>query len=214
MSTIGKFITLEGVDGSGKTVQANKICEYLTSLGINNIHVREPGGTKFGESIRDMVLYNNQISSLTEVFLFFAARNELLKDVILPSLQNNIWVICDRFYDSTLVYQGILGEADIEDIMKIKDITMGDFEPDLTLIFDTNIETAMKRVAHRNINSNKYDLMESMKYQKIIEGYRKIAETFSFRSVIIKSTKTEEVVFRSIKDILHSHFSINLESDC
>lgn len=207
----GKFITLEGVDGSGKTIQAKKICEYLSSIGIPHTLLREPGGTEFGESIRNLVLSNTSISPITEVLLFFAARSELVRQLVLPNLERGVWVICDRFYDSTLVYQGVLGQADIEKIMQIKDITIGELEPDLTLVFDLPSQKAIKRVMDRNADINKYDLMTIEKYKKIIDGYRKIAELFSFRCVKIKAADKETVVFKQVMDALQKFFSFYLD---
>lgn len=207
----GKFITLEGVDGSGKTIQAKKICEYLSSIGIPHTLLREPGGTEFGESIRNLVLSNASISPITEVLLFFAARSELVRQLVLPNLERGVWVICDRFYDSTLVYQGVLGQADIEKIMQIKDITIGELEPDLTLVFDLPSQKAIKRVMDRNADINKYDLMTIEKYKKIIDGYRKIAELFSSRCVKIKAADKETVVFKQVMDALQKFFSFYLD---
>lgn len=205
---LGKFITLEGVDGSGKSIQAKNISNYLKSININNILIREPGGTNFGEKLRDIILFNKNISPLSETLLFFAARNELLKTIIFPTLEKGIWVICDRFYDSTLVYQGILGNVDIENIMKIKDIVMNDFEPDLTIILQLNAKTAIKRVHTRNSTLNKFDNLDISYYEKMINAYTKIFYTFPFRCNIINSNKTENHVFEEIKNLLHQKFNI------
>lgn len=204
----GKFITLEGVDGSGKSIQAKNISNYLKSISINNILIREPGGTNFGEKLREVILFNKDISPLSETLLFFAARNELLKTVIFPTLEKGIWVICDRFYDSTLVYQGILGNVDIENIMQIKDMVMQDFEPDLTIILQLNAKTAIKRVHERNSTLNKFDNLDITHYEKMINAYTKIFYTFPFRCNIINSNKTENHVFEEIKNLLHKKFNI------
>lgn len=204
----GKFITLEGVDGSGKSIQAKNISNYLKSININNILIREPGGTNFGEKLREVILFNKDISPLSETLLFFAARNELLKTVIFPTLEKGIWVICDRFYDSTLVYQGILGNVDIENIMQIKDMVMQDFEPDLTIILQLNAKTAIKRVHERNSTLNKFDNLDITHYEKMINAYTKIFYTFPFRCNIINSNKTENHVFEEIKNLLRKKFNI------
>lgn len=204
----GKFITLEGVDGSGKSIQAKNISNYLKSININNILIREPGGTNFGEKLREVILFNKDISPLSETLLFFAARNELLKTVIFPTLEKGIWVICDRFYDSTLVYQGILGNVDIENIMQIKDMVMQDFEPDLTIILQLNAKTAIKRVHERNSTLNKFDNLDITHYEKMINAYTKIFYTFPFRCNIINSNKIENHVFEEIKNLLRKKFNI------
>lgn len=214
MPNSGKFITLEGVDGSGKTVQANLLSEFLSKNGIKNIHIREPGGTPLGEKIRSEILVNQDIDPLTSVFMFFAARNELLRKVITPALTEGTWVICDRFYDSTLVYQGILEGVDVEGIMQIKDITMGAFEPDLTLVFNIPPSVALERVRFRASDNTKYDSMDLAKYEQITEGYKKICEIFRFRCAILKSNKDAQKVFEEVKNLLQERFPSSLQAVC
>lgn len=212
---LGKFITFEGVDGSGKTCQAKILFETLQKNSIKAKLLREPGGTEFGEKIRKIILETKDISAFTEVILFFAARNELWTKEIIPSIQNGEYVICDRFYDSTIVYQGFYKNTDIEKIMLLKNLIIGNFEPDLTFVFDLNSETAIKRVIKRKLELNKsvtdkFDSIDTGYYNTIIEGYRKIAEVFSFRTKLIKANKPMHIIAEQIRKITSAKFNLNL----
>lgn len=212
MQKLGKFITFEGVDGAGKTVQVERTKNFLIQKGIKTIAIREPGSTEIGEKIRNLIL-ENEMSAISETLMFFAARAELVQQIITPSLQAGTWVICDRFYDSTLVYQGVLKNFDIEKIMQLKFLTIGDLEPDLTIILNLSPEISAKRVAKRtshetNSEKNKFDDMQLSYYKKISESYEKIADIFDYRAEIINANKSEEKVSESIKKILIDKFQI------
>jgi len=217
---LGKFITFEGVDGSGKTSQAEILLKTLLNHGIKAKLLREPGGTEFGEKIRKIILETKEIASFTEVLLFFAARNELWTKEIIPSLEAGEYVICDRFYDSTIVYQGFFKDSDIEKIMLLKNLILGKAEPDLTFVFDLNPETAIKRVVKRKTEligakdiNDKFDSIDSGYYDTIIEGYRKIADIFSFRTKLIKANKPMHIISEQIRQITAQKFDLNLEEE-
>ena len=213
---LGKFITFEGVDGSGKTKQAEFLANTLNNNGIKTHLLREPGGTIFGEKIRNVILGTKDISSFTEVLLFFAARNELFEKEILPTISKGEYVICDRFYDSTIVYQGFFKNTDIEKIMNLKNIILGNFEPDLTFVMDINEKLAIERVLKRkseitSTSEDKFDSIDENYYKTIIEGYKRIADVFSYRTKLIKANKPFNIISENIKRIIEKKFNLNLK---
>lgn len=194
----GKFITFEGGDGTGKSTQVRLLSEKLSSIGLEVVTTREPGGTALGEELRTLLKssISSDIDPLTECFLMFAARREHFTKVIKPNIDAGKIVISDRFYDSTLVYQGSLKSVSHEDIMHIKHITLGTFEPDLTIILDMPSEAAIARIKGRNKHaSNKceqttdaYDQMNLEKHNAVRNAFLKIADTFSFRTHVINAS--------------------------
>ncbi len=194
----GKFITFEGGEGVGKTTQVNLLARKLTELGFK-VHVtREPGGDVIGESIRTVLKsFVDSMDPMCETLLLFAGRRDHYVKVIEPLLKSGTIVICDRFYDSTLVYQGALKKVDVEDIMKLKYMTIGDFEPDLTLVLDMSAKASMRRTAARSLIPDVYDMLGEEKHNLIRTGFRKIAEIFP-RVKLIDAGGPEDVVLGKI----------------
>ncbi len=148
----GKFITLEGLDGAGKSVAAEAVVSTIQKAGFEVVTTREVGGTPIGEKLRKLVLSkDSEILPNAEVLLMFAARSQHLEQLILPNIEAGRWVVCDRFTDSTYAYQGGGRELPFDRIAQIEQWAQGEFRPDLTLLFDTDIETAQQRV--RQIDS-------------------------------------------------------------
>lgn len=209
----GKFITFEGGEGVGKSTQARLLCEKLNQFGIKNIKTREPGGSSVAEEIRKILkASSSRIDSICDAMLVFAARRDHFINLIKPALDQGIWVICDRFYDSSLVYQGILKSVPIENLMQLKYISIGDFEPDLTIILDMDTTTSADRVAKRNQTISheldKYDLMPQTDYDIIRDGFLKIADTFSDRAKIIKASGSEHTIASKIFNLLQNFFNL------
>ncbi|MDR1910350.1 MAG: dTMP kinase [Holosporales bacterium] len=208
----GQFITFEGGEGTGKSTQIQRAAAYLRAQNIPVEVVREPGGTPEGEVLRDL-WKNPPCATLwdppTEAFLLFTARRILLCRVIWPCIQQGTWVLCDRFYDSTLVYQGMLGGADIEKLMQLKYLTMGDFEPDLTLLFDVPTSTALQRLAQRKDARHdgvvRYDTMAREQHEKVRQAYLRLAEIFSFRVRLVKARASADAVAQAVQAILATH---------
>ena len=187
-----KFITLEGVDGAGKSTHIDFIKSYFVSKSLDYILTREPGGTNLGEKIREILL-NDEMSPITESLLMFAARSEHLSQLIQPNLKNGVTVICDRFTDSSYAYQSGGKDVSILVIKQLKSIVQEDLEPDLTLLFDLPVELSIERLN----NSRVLDRFEKQNYefhQKVRESYLNIANKNKDRFCIIDST-------RSISDI-------------
>jgi dTMP kinase len=207
---LGKFITFEGGDGVGKSTQARLLCDYLRKHRGLNVHfTREPGGTENAEKIRE-ILKTSTFDAIAETLLLFAARREHYMKVISPLLLQGYFVICDRFYDSSIVYQGLLKKVDIESVMQLKHMIVGDFEPDLTIILDIDPHVSAKRLMARNLIPDEYDLMAFEKHNLIREGYRKIADVFSFRSVLINANGSEASVLAKILKAMQNYLQIYL----
>lgn len=194
----GKFITFEGGEGVGKSTQVKLLAEKLRELGHKVFVTREPGGAELGEKIRSLLKISTQVDPIFELLLIFAARRDHFVKLIVPHLENSEIVICDRFYDSSLVYQGILKNVQVERIMELKQMTLGYFEPDLTIILDMDVEKSRQRLAERSLIADEYDSMNAEKHELVRQGFKKISEIFSFRSVLINAGGSERNVFSKI----------------
>ena len=208
MQLRGKFITLEGGEGVGKTTQIHMLYEFLNTRRIKVKVTREPGGDEVGEKIRAVIKSAaiTKMDPLCETLLLFAARRDHFIKIIQPLLEQGYTVICDRFYDSTLVYQGLLKNVSIEDIMKLKQMTIGNTEPDLTIILDVDSEVSTKRLSMRNLIQDEYDTMKKEQHDIIRKGFQNIAEVFSFRSVMINATGNEQTVFAKVIKAIEKKF--------
>ena len=208
MQLSGKFITFEGGEGVGKTTQIHLLYEFLNTRRIKVKVTREPGGDAVGEKIRAVIKSAaiTKMDPLCETLLLFAARRDHFIKIIQPLLEQGYTVICDRFYDSTLVYQGLLKNVSIEDIMKLKQMTIGNTEPDLTIILDVDSEVSTKRLSMRNLIQDEYDTMKKEQHDIIRKGFQNIAEVFSFRSVMINATGNEKTVFAKVIKAIEKKF--------
>ena len=197
------FITLEGIEGTGKSTSAQFLAEYLRSNGIDFILTREPGGTKIAEKIRKVLLEHNQESMHpdTEMLLYFAGRAQHLNQVILPALQRGQWVICDRFTDTSYAYQGCGRGISHEKIAVLEKWVQGDLRPDYTLLFDVVVSTGLDRIKKNRI----LDRMEVEKesfFEKVRNCYLERAHKEPKRFHIIDANKTLQEVAAQIKDFL------------
>ncbi|MDR1333729.1 MAG: dTMP kinase [Holosporaceae bacterium] len=193
----GRFITFEGCEGVGKSTQAKLLAEKLTAEGWK-VHVtREPGGAELGEKIRDILKKTSLIDPICELLLLFAARRDHFVRLIAPMMEDGYLVICDRFYDSSLVYQGLLKRIPFSDILKLKQMVVGEFEPNLTIILDVNVDVSIERIKTRRI-FDEYDEMGRDQYEIIRSGFQKISEIFPFRTLLINAEGSEKTVFSRI----------------
>lgn len=194
------FITFEGADGCGKTTQIKLIDEYLRSKGYKTLLTREPGSKGLGEKIREILLnYDGEVSSRCESFLFLADRAQHVDCIIKPALQEGTIVLCDRHTDSTVAYQGYGRGLDIEEIKKLNAIATGGLKPDLTIVFDVDIETSQSR-----IGKNK-DRMESAGiefFKKVREGFLEIAKEEPERVKVINSSDTIENIHKKVVELI------------
>lgn len=205
-SSSGFFITLEGIDGSGKTTQALLLKENLEqSQSREVILVREPGGTKLAEQIREILLHNKP-SGIAQVLLFYTARMSLLAEVILPKLQSGAIVICDRFVDSTVVYQSILGGLGHENLHAINAITIGNITPDLTILLNIPPKIALDRLRLRNNSkTDDFDIREEQYIINLSAAYQKVAEENKYRIVQINADDSAEAVLQNVLMLVKNH---------
>jgi dTMP kinase len=192
------FISFEGIEGSGKSTQSKKLHEFFASQNKKSILTREPGGTKAGEKIREILIDEDieNLTAKTELFLNFAARLEHVKKLINPALTAGGVVICDRFFDSTFAYQGSAFGLDESLIEEVKQMTIGDLVPDITFLIDVPVEFAFDRIANRADN-NRYEKLGLEFHRKVREGFLLLAKK-NKRIKIIDGTKTIDEVFSQI----------------
>jgi dTMP kinase len=180
MSDRGCFITFEGVDGTGKTTHIEKLAADLKSEGRKVVMLREPGGTQIGEQIRQILLKREHqaMADVSELFLFAAARAQLVREVIRPALERGEHVLCDRFIDSTVAYQGYGRGLGVELVQKVNDAAVGETRPDLTIWIDIEPDELAKRLGKRNTDnkSDRLDLESNAFRARVREGYVKIQE--------------------------------------
>ncbi|MDN5311605.1 dTMP kinase [Thermoanaerobacteraceae bacterium SP2] len=193
----GKFITIEGPDGAGKTTQVKKIYEYLTSRGRKVLVTREPGGTALGEKLREVLLSPAGESPVpeAEALIYAASRAQLIKNVISPALLRGTYVLCDRFVDSSLAYQGWARGLGIEEILGINRWFIGELWPDLTILLDIDPEVSLKRLERARDRLEK----ETLEFHKRVrEGFLKVREIFPERIVAVDASRSPEEVFDRI----------------
>lgn len=206
-ATRGRFITFEGGEGSGKSTQIKLLAERLDAEGLRIIVTREPGGSPGAEIIRHVLLsgVGKMLGSEAETLLFIAARDDHVRNVIEPALAQNVWVLCDRFGDSTRVYQGHAGKVDLRVLDAMERVTIGSLKPDLTFILDVPVEVGMQRAAKRR-GADTPDRFEGENidfHRKLREGYRAIAAREPERCVVIDATEPREHVTDAIWLALH-----------
>jgi dTMP kinase len=194
----GKFITFEGGEGTGKSTQAKLLADRLSVLGLGVKLTREPGGSPGAEIIRHVLLSGaaKPLGPEAEAMLFAAAREDHLTHTIRPALEKGHWVVCDRFADSTRVYQGVLGHVDARLIRRLEKITVGDTRPDLTLVLDAPAETGLARAQARRGDSQT-DRFESENldfHSRLREAYRQLAVDEPDRCFLIDASEPQERV--------------------
>ena len=201
----GKFITIDGVEGAGKSTQIAFICDYLKSRQIDVVLTREPGGTDVGEKIRELLLSNTtgKMHADTELMLMFAARNEHIQNKILPALEKGAWVLSDRFSDASYAYQGGGRGLSIERIAQLEAWTLQDFVPDMTLLLDLSVELGMSRVENRGekdrIESEAMDF-----FNRVRQTYIDRSKQYPDRIKLIDSSQTPEHTKAQIQAILET----------
>ena len=185
----GRLITLEGGEGAGKSTQARKLAEWLRQRGIAVELTREPGGSPGAEEIRALLVTGEpgRWDPLSELMLHYAARRDHMVRTILPALDAGRWVICDRFIDSTLAYQGHGLGIPIDTITAVREAVLGDFKPDLTLILDVELETGRARTSARAGGEDRYERMGAAFHARVRDGFRKIAAAEPGRCIVVST---------------------------
>ena len=201
--TRGYFITLEGGEGAGKSTQARRLRDFLQASGRDALLTREPGGTAAAEAIRALLLDpQTRLAPLAETLLHFAARADHVAGVITPALERGAVVICDRFFDSTMAYQGYgmgVPQAAITELIRLTGLT-----PDLTLILDIPESEIKSRLISRGAPADRYERMDAAMAGRIRQGFREIAAREPARCVLIDGTASEDRVFHAVLEAIQA----------
>lgn len=208
----GLFITFEGVDGCGKSTQMRFLSEYLTERGIEPVLTREPGGCNISEQIRDMVLdiENREMGDRTEALLYAAARAQHVEEVVRPAVKAGKIVLCDRFIDSSLAYQGVGRGLGIDKVMDINRFAMGDMMPDKTFFLDFPPQLAFGRMSKKRVH-DRLETQEEEFYVMLYNGFVKLAELYPERIIRIDASgdkfTTQEIIRGEMEKILEANRS-------
>ncbi len=199
MQSSGKFITVEGIEGVGKTTQLECICAHLHRRRIAYIRTREPGGTPLGEAIRELLLSHSWSSMHvdTELLLMFAARAEHLHSVIRPALREGKWIVCDRFTDATYAYQGGGRSVSEDRIGELEDWVQGGLRPDLTVLLDAEANVGLSRARNRSA-ADRFEQETRTFFERVRQGYLKRAMQQPNRFRVVDASRTREEVTMAI----------------
>lgn len=213
MAREGFFITLEGGDGSGKTTVLGRVAAYLQNHSMPYLITREPGGIEIAEKIRSIILdpAHTAMDARTEALLYAASRSQHLAEVVEPALKEGLTVLCDRFVDSSLVYQGYARGLGIEEVRSINQFATGGLMPDLTFYLDVDPEVGLSRIAaNQDREVNRLDLESIAFHQKVREGYRQVVESDPQRIVVLDANRpihmVEQDIVQTLKDRILKDF--------
>lgn len=204
------FITIEGIEGAGKSTNAKLVLDYFNDLHVPTLHTREPGGTLIAEKIRDIILeknLNEPITKQAELLLLFAARSQHLVNLIIPALNSGKVVICERFTDASFAYQGAGRGVDLKHIKYLENFVQQDFRPDLTLLFDVEVQTGLERVKKRGA----LDRIEQEKIDFFTKVRNMYLELASYNSIyrIINANNNSAIVKQQLIEILDQYLNDN-----
>lgn len=201
-SFVGKLISFEGSEGSGKSTQIARLAAHMQKLGRDIVTVREPGGTEIGEQIRNIIVHNSrgeEMCAETELLLFAAARAQLVREIIAPALLRGAIVLSDRYLDSSTVYQGVARNLSLDPVNQINHFAIGSVLPHLTIVIDVPTEVSLERIQRRASDlPNRMERENIDFYNKVREGYLVLAKGLPERLVVIDGTQTEDVIEKKI----------------
>ena len=208
MKDKGYFISFEGIDGSGKSTQIQKLAEFLEARDFDIVITREPGGSQGGEEIRNLLLQGNvdRWSAETEILLFTAARRDHLERIILPALEEGKIVICDRFTDSTRMYQGMRG-VNLRNLVDTLNEKVIKFDPDLTIVIDINPEISLKRAKSRKIVEERFEDFGVDLQMKMRKGFLKLAKEFGNRIEVVNGQQSIDKLALDICSLVKARLS-------
>jgi dTMP kinase len=206
------FITLEGIEGSGKTTQIRRLVEFLEDKGVDCVTTRQPGGTQIGENIRSILLdpANSALEPLAELLLYMADRAQHINELIRPALKNGKTVVCDRYFDATMVYQGFARGLSIELIGKLHQLLFDDLKPDVTLLLDLSPQVGLERAwqqlnnGQRSGDESRFEAEAVAFHEKVRAGYLELARFEPERFRIIDAAQTQNQVFAAMRKIVSS----------
>jgi dTMP kinase len=205
---MGLFITFEGIDGSGKTTHLKLLYEHLLQKGIGVVWAREPGGTKVGESIRQILLHSKTtgLRPVSELLLYYASRHQNLFDNILPALEKGSWVLCDRFADASMAYQGYGRGIDLELIRQLNHLVIDQHEPDLTILMDVEPALGLARARRRNqkgtVDEGRFEKESLQFFERVRQGYLALARENPQRVRMVDGDQPVEAVHLNILQLL------------
>lgn len=199
----GFFISLEGGEGAGKSTQNKRIVEWLAQQGEDVLETREPGGTFVSEQIRKLLLdtRNAGLNATAELLMMFAARSQLVEEVILPALADGKVIVCDRFADASYAYQGGGRQLGGETVEILEKLVLKSLQPDLTLLFDVPVEQGMKRVASRG-EADRFEVESLRFFERVRKAYLERAAAQPDRFRIIDASQDEDTVWQQVKAVL------------
>jgi dTMP kinase len=191
------FVSFEGLDGCGKTTQARLLARALEETGVEVVLTREPGGTPLGEQIRDLVLHGDHVAPWAEAALYAAARAQHVEELIRPALARGATVVCDRYLDSSVAYQGAGRELGVEEVLALNLTAVGGLLPDLTFLVEIDIDAALARVGDKG---DRIERAEAEFWPRVAEAYRALAARFPERYVVIDGRRGIAEVAEEIRD--------------
>ncbi|MFW6062698.1 MAG: dTMP kinase [Chloroflexota bacterium] len=204
------FITFEGPDGSGKTTQIALLADFLREQGFSVLTTREPGGTVIGDQIRACLhdVQNTDMTAAAEILLYSASRAQLVQETIRPALADGRIVLCDRFADSTLAYQGYGRGLDLDDLIYITRFATGDLRPDLTFLLDLDVEAGLQRRETGGEEINRMDLQSASFYRRVRDGYHKMAEDEPERWIVLDADRPVDAIQCDIRDVVTERLNL------
>ncbi|MFO1083858.1 MAG: dTMP kinase [Reyranellaceae bacterium] len=211
---MAKMITIEGGEGVGKSTQAERLAAWLRERGHEVVMTREPGGSVGAEQIRALLVQGvtERWEPITEALLHSAARRDHISRTVLPALERGAWVVCDRFIDSTMVYQGFGLGLSLKKLEMLNDFVVGGLKPHLTLVLDAPVEALTNRIAARKSLEDRYEQRERDFHERVRRGFLEIAKKEPHRVVVVDATLGVEAVASKIAEVVRERMGLNGKS--
>jgi dTMP kinase len=206
------LITFEGTEGSGKSTQISMLADYLSDMGLSVLATREPGGTRIGEQVRRCIhdVNNTEMTAEVEVLLYSASRSQLVDEVINPALAEEKIVLCDRYSDSTIAYQGYGRGLDLDTLYAITSFATGGLRPELTLLLDIEVQAGLARRADDAGEMNRMDLQTAAFYQRVRDGYMTMVANEPERWIVVDANRLEMEVQLDLRRLIIERLKLNL----
>ena len=206
------LITFEGSEGSGKSTQISMLAAYLSDRGLPVLVTREPGGTRIGEQVRKCIhdVNNTEMTAEVEVLMYSASRSQLVDEVIKPALVDDKIVLCDRYSDSTIAYQGYGRGLDLETLYAITSFATGGLRPDLTLLLDVEVQAGLARRADDISDMNRMDLQTAAFYQRVCDGYMTMVANEPERWIVVDANRSTRDVQMDLRSLIIERLELNL----
>ncbi len=213
MTTRGRLITIEGGEGAGKSTQVDLLLAALGQAGIAAQRTREPGGSEGAEAIRRLLLdgATERWDAVGEALLLYAARRVHVVRLIRPALERGVWVVCDRFADSTLAYQGYGRGLPLADLLALHSFALGDFAPDLTLILDLPVAEGLARAARRSGNADRFERLDAAFHERLRQGFLQIAADNPQRCLVIDAAGDAGSVHRAVLEAVATRLGVAVQ---